>query len=74
MSELAPESRAWEHDDEGADDMPAHIRAALTSPSLAIPVGGGRMMLGTWQAVYVAEHRTSPHTRRLALHFLGARA
>lgn len=71
LDRLAPESHAYRHSAEGPDDMPAHIRAALTSPSLSIPVKDGRLTLGTWQAVYVAEHRTAPHTRHLALHFLG---
>lgn len=73
FSNLAPQSRSYRHSAEGPDDMPAHIKAALTSPTLSIPVSGGRMTLGTWQAVYLAEHRYAPHTRRIALHFLGER-
>jgi len=69
---LAPESRAYEHEDEGPDDMPAHLRAALTATSLSIPVALGRPMLGTWQGIYLFEHRTSPHRRRVALHVMGA--
>jgi len=53
---------------EGADDMPAHIKAALTAVSLSIPVGGGRLMLGTWQGIYLFEHRTRPHRREIVLH------
>ncbi|GLQ05507.1 secondary thiamine-phosphate synthase enzyme YjbQ [Sneathiella chinensis] len=61
----------YRHTAEGADDMPAHIRSALTDVSLSIPVLDGRMRLGTWQGVYVFEHRTSPHRRKLALHVMG---
>ncbi|MEW5743130.1 MAG: secondary thiamine-phosphate synthase enzyme YjbQ [Myxococcota bacterium] len=60
------------HDAEGPDDMPAHVRAALTCTQLAIPVRGGRLQLGTWQAVYVYEHRRAPHQRTLALHYVGS--
>ena len=59
------------HDAEGPDDMPSHVRAALTQTSLSIPVRGGRMALGTWQGLYVYEHRLSPHRRSLALTFVG---
>jgi secondary thiamine-phosphate synthase enzyme len=69
--DLAPESRAWEHDDEGSDDMPAHARAALTRTSEAVPVTGGRLALGTWQGIYLWEHRRSAHTRRLVVHVAG---
>lgn len=61
----------FEHDAEGPDDMPAHVRAALTQTQVSIPVQGGALQLGTWQAVYVYEHRTAPHRRTLALHYLG---
>jgi secondary thiamine-phosphate synthase enzyme len=61
----------YSHNDEGPDDMPAHIRAALTQVSLSIPVRNGRMVLGTWQAVYLFEHRDAPHTRDIALHLMG---
>lgn len=71
LSELAPESRAWEHDDEGPDDMPAHARAAVTRTSETIPVSGGRLTLGTWQALYVWEHRNRPHSRTLVVHLTG---
>jgi secondary thiamine-phosphate synthase enzyme len=71
MADLAPESRAWEHDDEGPDDMPAHARSALTKTSEVIPVSAGRLALGTWQALYLWEHRARPHTRRLVVHVVG---
>ncbi len=71
FARLAPESRGYEHDDEGPDDMPAHLRAALTAVSLSIPVVEGRPVLGTWQGVYLFEHRTAPHRRRVALHVVG---
>ena len=61
----------YRHRAEGADDMPAHIRSALTDVHLTIPVRGGRMALGTWQGVYLFEHRASPHSRHLVLHYLG---
>lgn len=61
----------FRHTAEGPDDMPAHVRAALTATQLSIPVVGGRLQLGTWQAVYVYEHRLEPHRRWLALHYLG---
>jgi secondary thiamine-phosphate synthase enzyme len=61
----------FEHDAEGPDDMPSHVRAALTQTQLAIPVRGGRLQLGTWQGVYLYEHRTSPHRRKVLLHYLG---
>jgi len=70
MGELAPESRAWIHDDEGPDDMPAHARSAITKTSETIPVSAGRLALGTWQGLYVWEHRAAPHTRRLVVHVL----
>ncbi len=71
MAELAPESRAWEHDDEGPDDMPAHARSALSKTSEAIPVSNGQLALGTWQALYLWEHRARPHVRRLVVHIAG---
>jgi secondary thiamine-phosphate synthase enzyme len=60
------------HDTEGPDDMPAHIKSALTATSLSIPVRDGAMLLGTWQGIYVAEHRDRLHRREVALHYLGA--
>ena len=71
LDSVAPEDRPYRHSVEGPDDMPAHIKAALTDVSLSIPVIGGAPALGTWQAIYVIEHRTMPHRRELALHFLG---
>jgi secondary thiamine-phosphate synthase enzyme len=71
LARLAPESRDYEHDDEGPDDMPAHLRAAVTATRLSIPLIDGRLALGTWQGVFLFEHRRRPHTRTLALHLLG---
>lgn len=68
---LAPEDRRYAHADEGPDDMPSHIKAMLTSVSLTIPVRDGRMVLGTWQGVFLIEHRTEPHQRNVALNFMG---
>ncbi len=59
------------HTAEGADDMAAHIRTALTAVNLSIPIHGGRLALGTWQGIYLWEHRTQPHSRRVTLHFIG---
>ncbi len=68
---LAPEDPSrYAHDDEGPDDMPAHLRTALTQVQLSIPVIEGRMALGTWQGVYLFEHRRRPHTREVVLHLL----
>ncbi len=61
----------YRHTLEGPDDMPAHIRSALTDVQLSIPVSGGKMALGTWQGIYLFEHRTHPHSRRLMLHLVG---
>jgi secondary thiamine-phosphate synthase enzyme len=71
LSRLAPEHAGYRHSAEGSDDMPAHIKALLTSVSLSIPVVEGRTALGTWQGVYVIEHRVSQHERRVELHFIG---
>ena len=71
LNALAPEHKNYAHQEEGPDDMPSHIKAMLTSVSLGIPVKDGRMTLGTWQGVYVIEHRTSPHQRTVALSFIG---
>ncbi|MGH1349972.1 MAG: secondary thiamine-phosphate synthase enzyme YjbQ [Methyloligellaceae bacterium] len=68
---LAPRNRNYLHSCEGPDDMPAHIRSMLTSTSLSIPVQNKRMVLGTWQGIFLAEHRDQPHIRRIALHFNG---
>ena len=72
FARIAPESSAYEHDDEGPDDMPAHLRAALTQTQLSIPLIDGALALGTWQGIYLFEHRRRPHRRTLALHLIGA--
>lgn len=71
LERLAPQGPHYVHDTEGPDDMPAHIKSMFTATSLAIPVVEGRMTLGTWQALYLVEHRERPHRREIALHFLG---
>jgi secondary thiamine-phosphate synthase enzyme len=71
FARIAPESRDYEHDDEGPDDMPAHLRAALTATNLSIPVADGRPLLGTWQGIYLFEHRHAAHRRRIAVHLIG---
>ncbi len=68
---VAPEADHYLHQEEGPDDMPAHLRTALTNVSLSIPVIGGRPVLGTWQGVYLFEHRRSVHRRRIAVHLIG---
>jgi secondary thiamine-phosphate synthase enzyme len=69
---LAPEEAGrYRHADEGADDMPAHIRTALTGVQLAIPISGRRLALGTWQGIYLFEHRRAPHNREIAVHLIG---
>ena len=72
LSRLAPEDAGWSHDTEGPDDMPAHVKTMLTAASLQIPVLNGRLALGTWQAVYLIEHRTRPHRREIVLQFVGS--
>lgn len=72
FARLAPEGGGYVHDAEGPDDMPAHIRAALTQTHLSIPVIGGALALGTWQGVFLFEHRRRPHRREIALHLIGA--
>jgi secondary thiamine-phosphate synthase enzyme len=72
FARIAPEDDdAYAHDDEGPDDMPAHLRAALTAVQLSIPLIGGRLALGTWQGIYLFEHRRRPHRRTIALHLMG---
>lgn len=71
MRELAPESRSWEHDAEGPDDMPAHARSALTRTSEVIPISARRLVLGTWQGLYLWEHRRRAHERHLVVHVSG---
>ncbi|HEX8194519.1 MAG TPA: secondary thiamine-phosphate synthase enzyme YjbQ [Allosphingosinicella sp.] len=73
FARIAPEDpRLYTHNEEGPDDMPAHIRAALTQVQLSIPLAGGRLALGTWQGIYLFEHRRAPHRRTVALHLIGA--
>ena len=73
LERFAPRNAGYRHDTEGPDDMPAHIASMLTSTSLSVPVGAGRMLLGTWQAIYLIEHRDAPHAREVVLHYLGTR-
>ena len=68
---LAPENGDYEHDDEGPDDMPAHLRSALTATQLSIPIQGGRPLLGTWQGIFLFEHRRTPPPREIALYLIG---
>jgi secondary thiamine-phosphate synthase enzyme len=68
---IVPEGADYRHEDEGPDDMPAHIKSALTQTSLSIPVVNGRLALGTWQAIYLFEHRDHPHRREVVLHLMG---
>ena len=73
FAQIAPEGRGlYAHDDEGPDDMPAHLRTALTQVSLSIPVVAGRMALGTWQGIYLFEHRRGSHRRQVVGHVIGA--
>ncbi|MGJ4897929.1 MULTISPECIES: secondary thiamine-phosphate synthase enzyme YjbQ [unclassified Bradyrhizobium] len=72
LARLAPEDAGWMHDTEGPDDMPAHVKTMLSAVSLQVPVQDGRMMLGTWQALYLIEHRARPHRREVVLQFIGA--
>jgi secondary thiamine-phosphate synthase enzyme len=71
LDRLAPEDAGWRHDTEGPDDMPAHVKTMLTATSLHIPVLNSELMLGTWQAVYLIEHRSRPHRREIVLQFAG---
>lgn len=72
FTQLVPDGDPrFAHTAEGPDDMPSHVRAALTQSSLSIPVVGGEMQLGTWQAIYVWEHRHAPHQRQIAVHYVG---
>jgi secondary thiamine-phosphate synthase enzyme len=72
FEDIAPETRDYVHDTEGPDDMPAHIRTALTGVQLSIPVADGKPLLGTWQGIYLFEHRSSAHRREVVLHLIGA--
>lgn len=72
FARLAPDGdRAYRHDTEGPDDMAAHVRSVLTGPGLTVPVGGGQLLLGTWQGVYLWEHRTAPHRRNVVVTVMG---
>jgi len=71
FSRIAPENGAYEHDDEGPDDMPAHLRTALTATHLSVPVANGRPLLGTWQGIFLFEHRRNAPGREIALHLVG---
>lgn len=73
LRRLAPPDAGWVHDIEGKDDMPAHVRAMLTGVSLHVPVIGGSLGVGTWQGIYLAEHRARPHQREVTLTYLGSR-
>jgi len=71
LDALAPENAGWTHDTEGPDDMPAHVKTMLTAASLQVPVQNGELTLGTWQAIYLIEHRSRPHRREIVLQFIG---
>jgi secondary thiamine-phosphate synthase enzyme len=71
LDRLAPDDAGYRHTIEGPDDMPAHVKAMLTATSLGIPVADGRMRLGAWQGLYLAEHRAAPHVRQVVLHYVG---
>jgi secondary thiamine-phosphate synthase enzyme len=73
LDRLAPADAGWIHDVEGPDDMPAHIKTMLTDISMHVPVIGGALALGTWQGIYVAEHRARPHRREIMLQFIGSK-
>ena len=73
LGRLAPANAGWVHDTEGPDDMPAHVKAMLNGISLHVPVADGKLALGTWQGIYLAEHRTRPHRREVLLQFVGSR-
>jgi secondary thiamine-phosphate synthase enzyme len=72
LRRLAPDDAGWSHDTEGPDDMPAHVKTMLTASSLHVPVLEGELALGTWQAIYLIEHRARPHRREIVLQFVGA--
>ena len=73
LDRLAPEDAPWVHDVEGPDDMPAHVKAMLNGVSLHVPVSAGALALGTWQAIYLVEHRRRPHSREVIFQFVGSR-
>jgi secondary thiamine-phosphate synthase enzyme len=72
LDRLAPQDADWSHDTEGPDDMPAHVKTMLTATSLQVPVRNGRLALGTWQAIYLIEHRSRAHRREIVLQFIGS--
>lgn len=72
LDRIAPANAGWVHDTEGPDDMPAHIKSMLNGVCLHVPVSGGKLRLGTWQGIYVVEHRSAPHRREVVLQFLGS--
>jgi secondary thiamine-phosphate synthase enzyme len=74
LDRLAPQDAPWIHDVEGPDDMPAHVKAMLTGVSLHVPVTGAKLALGTWQGIYLVEHRRVPHCREIVLQFVGSRS
>jgi secondary thiamine-phosphate synthase enzyme len=71
LARLAPENAGWTHGTEGPDDMPAHVKTMLTGASLQVPVLNGELALGTWQAIYLIEHRSRPHRREIVLQYIG---
>ena len=73
LNRLAPTDAGWQHDVEGPDDMPAHVKAMLTGVSLVVPVIGGTLALGRWQGIYLLEHRARPHRREIVLQFIGSK-
>lgn len=73
LQRVAPANAGWVHDTEGPDDMPAHVKAMLNGVSLHVPVTGGKLALGTWQGIYLAEHRARPHRREVLLQFVGSK-
>jgi secondary thiamine-phosphate synthase enzyme len=73
LDRIAPADAGWIHDVEGPDDMPAHVKAMVNGVSLQVPVIGGKLALGTWQGLYLAEHRARPHRREVVLQFIGSR-
>ncbi len=73
LDRLAPENASWIHDVEGPDDMPAHVKAMLNGVSLHVPVTGTKLALGTWQGIYLVEHRLRPHSREVVFQFVGSR-
>ena len=73
LDRIAPADAGWVHDTEGPDDMPAHVKAMLNGVSVQVPVTDGKLALGTWQGLYLAEHRTRPHRREVVLQFIGSR-